>query len=177
VARRRPHHRRDPIAASPPIDATESICTGGELVTVDDKLPNLEALAVKAGKIVALGTRADVEKARKGAATRVVDLGGRTLLPGCLDAHSHCISSLTVANQVNLYAPPAGPGKDPASILAELVKYRDANRIPKGVAIQAYGHDENAMPKAQWLNRDHLDLGLPGQPRCWSGMCRCTARC
>jgi predicted amidohydrolase YtcJ len=150
--------------APPSIDAAETIYTGGEIVTIDDKQPSVEALAVKAGKIVALGTRADVEKAHKGTTTRVVDLGGKAMLPGFLDAHSHYISSLTVANQVNLYAPPAGPGKDPASIVAELVKYRDANKIPKGAVIQAYGYDENVMPKGQLLNRDHLDKALPDNP-------------
>ena len=105
-----------------------------------------------------------MEKAHKGAATRIVDLGGKALLPGFLDAHSHYFSSLTVANQVNLYAPPAGPGKDPESIVAELVKYRDANKIPKGEVIQAYGYDENVMPNGRLLNRDDLDKALPDNP-------------
>jgi predicted amidohydrolase YtcJ len=51
---------------------------------------------------VAIGTRVDVEKAHKGANTLVVDLGGKALLPGFLDAHSHTISSWTIANQANL---------------------------------------------------------------------------
>jgi len=148
----------------PQIDAAETIYTGGEIVTVNDKQPGAEALAVKGGKIVAVGTRADVEKAHKGANTVVVDLGGKALLPGFLDAHSHYISSLTVANQVNLYAPPAGPGKDPASIVAELVKYRDTNKIPKGEVIQAYGYDENVMPNGRLLNRDDLDRAFPDNP-------------
>src|SRR5436190_11537269 len=149
---------------TPPIDAADTIFTGGEIVTLDDKLPGAEALAVKGAKIVAVGTRADVEKAHKGPSTIVVDLGGKTLLPGFLDAHSHYINSLTVANQVNLYAPPAGPGKDPASIVAELVKYRDANQIAKGEVIQAYGYDENVMPSGRLLNRDDLDKALPDNP-------------
>ena len=151
-------------AAQPQVDAAETIYTAGEIVTVNDKQPSAEALAVKGGKIVAVGTRADVEKAHKGANTVVVDLGGKALLPGFLDAHSHYISSLTVANQVNLYAPPAGPGKDPASIVAELVKYRDAKKIPKGEVIQAYGYDENVMPNGRLLNRDDLDKAFPDNP-------------
>ncbi len=39
------------------------------------------------------------------------------------------MNSLTVANQVNVFAPPAGPGKDIPSIVAELKKFRDANII------------------------------------------------
>jgi predicted amidohydrolase YtcJ len=153
-----------PQAAAPQVDAADTIYAGGDIVTVNDLQPGAEALAVKGGKIVAVGTRAEVEKAHKAASTKLVDLGGKALLPGFLDAHSHYISSLTVAKQVNLYAPPAGPGKDAASIVAELVKYRDANKIPKGEVIQAYGYDENVMPKGHLLNRDDLDKALPDNP-------------
>ena len=120
---------------------------GGDVVTVNDAQPSAEALAVKDGKILAVGTRAELEKGHKGATTTVVDLAGKALLPGFLDAHSHYFSSLTVANQVNLYAPPAGPGKDVDSILAELVKFRDAKQIPKGTLIQAYGYDLHKIDK------------------------------
>jgi predicted amidohydrolase YtcJ len=134
-------------AALKQADAADTIYVGGDIVTVNDQQPSAEALAVKAGKIVAVGSRAEVEKAHKGAGTQVVDLGGKALLPAFLDPHSHYVSSLTVANQVNVYAPPAGPGKDAASIVAELVKFRDTNKIAKGEVIQAYGYDENVMPK------------------------------
>lgn len=145
-------------------DAADTIYIGGDIVTVNDQQPSAEALAVKAGKIVAVGSQAEVEKAHKGAGTQVVDLGGKALLPAFLDAHSHYVSALTVANQVNVYAPPAGPGKDAASIVAELVKFRDTNKIAKGEVIQAYGYDENVMPKGQLLNRDDLDKALPDNP-------------
>ncbi len=101
--------------------------------------------------------RAVIERDHKDASTRVVDLAGRAILPGFFDAHSHYFSSLTVANQVNMYAHPAGPGKDPTSIVAELVKFRDKNKIPEGVVIQAYGYDENVMPNGAGLTRDDLD--------------------
>jgi predicted amidohydrolase YtcJ len=140
-----------------PIDAADVIYAGGDIVTVNDRQPTAEALAVKGTRILAVGSLADVEKLHKGAGTRLVDLGGKALLPAFVDAHSHYISSLTVANQVNVYAPPAGPGKDPESIVAELVKYRDRNAIPKGQVIQAYGYDENVMPNGRLLNRDDLD--------------------
>jgi predicted amidohydrolase YtcJ len=153
-----------PQAQKAQIEAADIIYAGGDIVTVNDKQPNVEALAVKGGKIVAVGTRAEIERLHKGPATRIVDLAGKTLLPAFLDAHSHYASSLTVANQVNVYAPPAGPGKDPESIVAELVKYRNANKIPKGQVIQAYGYDENVMPKGRQLNRDDLDKALPDNP-------------
>jgi predicted amidohydrolase YtcJ len=142
----------------------ERIYFGGELVTMDPARPSAEALAVKDGKIVAVGTRAEVEGAWRAAGTELVDLGGKALLPGFIDPHSHYFSSLTVANQVNVYAPPAGPGKDPKSIVAELVKFRDERKIPKGEIIQAYGYDENVMPGGVGLTRDDLDKDFPDNP-------------
>ena len=144
--------------------AADAIYTGGDIVTVNDAQPTVEALAVKEGKIQAAGTRADVERAHKGAGTKNVDLAGRTLLPSFIDAHGHYINALTVANQVNLYAPPAGPGTDPDAIVAELARFRDAKKIPAGELIQAYGYDENVMPKGNLLNRDHLDRAFPDNP-------------
>ena len=153
-----------PPAGSATSQAADTIYTGGDIVTVNDSQPSVEALAVKEGRIQALGTRGDVEKAHRGPATQIVDLGGKTLVPSFIDAHGHYISALTVANQVNLYAPPAGPGTDPDAIVAELVKFRAARKIPRGELIQAYGYDENVMPKGNLLNRDHLDKALPENP-------------
>jgi predicted amidohydrolase YtcJ len=153
------------IAASPTYaQVADTIYLGGDIVTVNDRQPAAEAVAVKDGKILAVGLRAAIERDHKGATTRVVDLAGRSLLPGFIDAHSHYFSSLTVANQVNVYAPPAGPGKDPASVVAELVKFRDKNEIPKGEVIQAYGYDDNAMPAGARLTRDDLDRDFPDNP-------------
>jgi predicted amidohydrolase YtcJ len=158
-----------PTAATPPapqvqIDTAEIIFVGGDIVTIDDKQPSAEALAVKGGKIVAVGARADVEKAHKGASTQVVDLGGKTLMPSFIDAHSHYINALSVASQAKLYAPPAGPGKDVESIVAALKKFAADRNIPKGEMIMAYGYDDTVMPNGRLLNRDDLDKAFPDNP-------------
>jgi hypothetical protein len=146
------------------VDAADTIYVGGDIVTVNDAQPTAEALAVKNGKIVAIGTRADLEKAHKGAATRVVDLAGKTLMPGFLDAHSHYINSLLVANQCKLYSPPSGPAKDVDSIIAELKKFAEERKIPKGEMIMGYGYDDTVMPNGRLLNRDDLDKAFPDNP-------------
>jgi predicted amidohydrolase YtcJ len=136
----------------------------GDIVTVNDAQPTAEALAVKDGRVVAVGARSDVESAHKGATTTIVDLAGKTLLPAFLDAHSHYIRSLTVANQARVYAPPAGPGKDVPSILAAIERFRVDRRVPKGELIQAYGYDDTVMPDGRLLNRDDLDKAFPDNP-------------
>jgi predicted amidohydrolase YtcJ len=152
------------FAAAASAQPADTIYVGGDIVTIDDARPSAQALAVRGGRIVGVGDRQAIEREHKGSATKVVDLAGKTLLPGFLDAHSHYFSSLTVANQVNVYAPPAGPGRDPAAIVAEIVKYRDRNNVPKGVVIQAYGYDDTVMPNGRLLNRDDLDRALPDNP-------------
>jgi predicted amidohydrolase YtcJ len=147
-----------------PVQQTaDTIYIGGDIVTVNDAQATVEALAVKDGKIQAVGTRAEVETHR-GPATTIVDLQGSTLLPSFIDAHGHYISALTVSNQVNVYAPPAGPGTDPDAIVKALLIFREAKKVPAGELIQAYGYDENVMPAGNLLNRDHIDRALPDNP-------------
>ncbi len=147
-----------------PAQTAEVIYTGGDIVTINDGKPTVEALAVKDGKILAVGARADLEKAHKGAATEVVDLGGKTLMPSFIDGHGHYINSLSVANQAKLYAPPAGHGKDVDSIIAAVKKFAEERNIPKGQMIMGYGYDENVMPGGRLLNRDDLDAAFPDNP-------------
>jgi len=147
-----------------PSTAADAIYVGGDIVTMNDKAPSAQALAVKDGRILAVGDRKTVEAGHKGAKTKVVNLAGKTLLPGFIDAHSHYFSSLTVANQCNLYAPPAGPAKDVPSIVAAIRKFAADKKIPKGEVIQCYGYDENVMPNGRLLNRDDLDKAFPDNP-------------
>ena len=150
--------------APAPKNAADTIYAGGDIVTVSDSLPTVEALAVKDGKILALGARKEIEQEYRGPATKMVDLAGKALLPGFIDPHSHYISALSVANQVNVFAPPAGPGKDIPAIVAALRAFRDERKIPQGELIQAYGYDENVMPNGVALGRDDLDAAFPDNP-------------
>lgn len=145
-------------------DAADAIYFGGDIITMEgDSASYAEAVAVKNGKIIFVGKKADAEKL-KGDSTKMNDLKGKTLLPGFLDAHSHYINSLLVANQCKLYAPPSGPGKDVESIVEALKKFADERKIPKGELIMGYGYDENVMPDGKLLNRDDLDKAFPDNP-------------
>lgn len=81
-----------------------------------------------------------------------------------IDAHSHYINALSVARQVKLYAPPAGPGKDVESIVAALKRFALDRKIPKGEMIMGYGYDDTVMPNGRLLNRDDLDEAFPDNP-------------
>ena len=84
-------------------------------------------------------------------------------------------SARSVANQVNVFAPPAGPGKDvDASSRRWEVPRR--TKLPGRQIIQAYGYDDNVDAGRPPPESRRPRQGLPRQSRCWSGTCRCTAR-
>ncbi|MEO8464453.1 MAG: amidohydrolase [Gammaproteobacteria bacterium] len=73
----------------------------GKVVTIDARSSVQEALAIRAGKILALGSSKDIRKLA-GAGSRVVDLGGRTVIPGLIDSHLHAIrAALSFTTEVN----------------------------------------------------------------------------
>jgi len=84
------------------------IYVGGSIVTVNDAQPNAEALAIKDGSILAVGARAEIDKAHKGNTTKTVDLAGKTLMPGFIDGHAHAQQFGAQAVGANLLAPPDG---------------------------------------------------------------------
>ena len=71
-------------APARPADAADIIYSGGPILTMDDGRLRAEAVAVKDGKIVAVGAMAEV-KALAGPATKTVDLAGRTMIPGFVE--------------------------------------------------------------------------------------------
>jgi len=75
-------------AVVPPPEPADLIVRHAKVVTVDAKFTVAEAVAVKGGRIIAVGTDADV-MARKGPGTKVIDAGGKTVLPGLYDSHTH----------------------------------------------------------------------------------------
>ena len=69
-------------------EPADTVFINGNIYTVNDRQPRAEALVVKAGKIIFVGSAKDA-KVYQAAATRVVDLRGRTVVPGLTDAHYH----------------------------------------------------------------------------------------
>jgi predicted amidohydrolase YtcJ len=68
--------------------AADVIVTHGRVYTVNDKAPWAEAVAIRDGKILAVGKEVEIEKLES-ASTKVVDAGGRVVLPGFTDCHVH----------------------------------------------------------------------------------------
>ncbi len=68
----------------------ETLIENARIITLDPARPSAEAIAIGGATILDIGTRADMERWR-GASTQVIDAGGRTLIPGLNDSHTHMI--------------------------------------------------------------------------------------
>ena len=79
-------------ALAPPAFAqpADTILVNGKIVTVDDRFTIAQALAIKDGRIFAVGSTADIRKLA-GRDGKVIDLRGRTVIPGLIDNHAHWI--------------------------------------------------------------------------------------
>ena len=142
----------------------DTIWFGGTIITVNDEMPSVEAMAVKNGRITAVGSKADVLKAEQGKATVLKDLQGRTMTPGFIDPHSHFIDSLSIADRINVSAPPVGPANNPTEIIAALQAGAKTKGLKAGELLLGYGYDENLMPTGEPLSRDALDKAFPDNP-------------
>ena len=82
-------------------DAADLVLRNGHIVTVDDTNPEAQALAAKDGRIVALGSDADIEE-YIGSDTEVIDLEGMTAIPGLIEGHGHFMGVGNANLQLNL---------------------------------------------------------------------------
>src|SRR5687768_12281997 len=89
------------LASSVSAQTPDTVLVNGKVVTVDAASSVREAVAIANGRIVAVGATADVRR-MAGPATRVIDLQGRTVIPGLIDSHLHAIrAAQTFATEVN----------------------------------------------------------------------------
>ena len=80
--------RMTPVMGDGPADI---VFHGGDIFTLDDKNPQVEALAVKGEGILSVGSYADIESKIQSGYTKVIDLKGKTLMPGFIEAHQHAL--------------------------------------------------------------------------------------
>src|SRR6266511_2048107 len=90
-----------PLASPAFAQGADTVLFNGKVVTLDAAAPTAEALAVRDGKIIAVGRSADIRNLA-GPGTQVIDLAGRAVIPGLIDSHMHAIrAALFYATEVN----------------------------------------------------------------------------
>ena len=136
----------------------ESIWSGGPILTMNDKAMRAEAVAVANGKILAVGRRSEIMKL-KGPNTQLVDLKGRTLVPGFVDAHGHIVVGGLQALSANLLAPPDGKVQDIASLQQTLRDWvqKNAAAVEKTKVIIGFGYDNAQLKELRHPTREELD--------------------
>lgn len=139
-------------------EVADRIWSGGPILTMNDAAMRADAVAEKGGKIIAVGPAASV-MAHRGAGTQVIDLKGRTMLPGFFDAHGHVVMGGLQALSANLLPEPDGKVKDIASLQQTLRDWIAGNaEIVKSVnLIIGFGYDTTQLAELRHPNRDDLD--------------------
>ena len=129
----------------------------GKVVTVDDRFSVVQALAVKDKRVMAVGTTADIDKL-KGPRTRVIDLAGRTVIPGLIDNHAHWIRA---AEHDELRFDGVTKRAEAVKLLAARIKVT----LP-GEWISALGgwSEEQFTDDARGFSLAELDKLAPGHP-------------
>ncbi|WP_435119661.1 amidohydrolase [Halolamina sp. C58] len=140
-------------------EAADTVFLDGEIHTLTDPDETYEAVAVRDGEIVRLGSSYDVEFLA-GTDTDVIDLDGRVLLPGFIDAHTH----LTTVGKYLVHADlSAADDLDGAvSRLRERAAETDHPEDPEWVL--GYGYDESTWPEDRYLDREDLDAVSEERP-------------
>ena len=126
----------------------------GDIITVNEAQPSAEAVAVREGKILAVGSREDVE-AVAGNNTQVKDLNGATLLPGFIDSHGHITYTNKLQLSANIASPPVGTAKSIADVLDLLREHRQ--KLPEATWIEGFGYDDSLLAEKRHPTRDELD--------------------
>jgi predicted amidohydrolase YtcJ len=136
--------------------AADLIITNAKVYTVDKSQPRAEAVAVLGERIVAVGSASAVD-AWRGAATRVIDAGGKLVLPGFNDAHVHFIDSGLGLASVQLK-----DAASPQEFAQRIAQY--AEKQPKGEWILGGTWDEQRWTPPQLPTKELIDPLTPDNP-------------
>ena len=144
-----------PIAAPP-----HEIYVNGTVLTMDGDNRIAEAVSVRDGVIDAVGG-SEAMLATATDITKVVDLRGRTLMPGFVDAHGHFPGSGQTVFSVDLNSPPIG---DVTDIQQLLVRLTDFGLRREGGWLVGHGYDDTLLREKRHPTRDDLDQVSPDRP-------------
>jgi predicted amidohydrolase YtcJ len=143
-------------APNPAVPA-DTILYGGKVVTLDQRSSVAQAVALRDGRFVAVGGDAEVRKLA-GPATRMIDLGGRTVIPGLNDTHTHFKAAGLALYTVNLRG-----AKSVAEAL-EAIRAFAARKKPGEWVIGGAWHPPSQLFEKRYLTRQEIDRAAPDNP-------------
>jgi len=134
------------------------VIVNGKVLTVDEDFTVAEALAVKDGRIVAVGSNEEIRRLI-GPGTEVIDAEGRTVMPGLIDSHLHMLSTGLSLSMIDCRTPPC-------MSISDIVKAvrRRAEEAEPGEWILGRGWDQSKLLEKRFPTRWDLDEGAPDNP-------------
>jgi predicted amidohydrolase YtcJ len=128
------------------------------VLTMDSRRPRAEAIAVREGRIIAVGATGEV-LALRGRATRVIDCRGGVILPGFIDAHLHMRAYAGTFLGIDCRPQTVRSLDDLQTVLQQ-----HSHRLPPGQWLVGYGYDEFGLPGRRHPTRWDLDVVTPNHP-------------
>jgi predicted amidohydrolase YtcJ len=128
------------------------------VLTMDPRRPRAEALALRGGSIVAVGTTAEV-LALRDRATRLIDCRGLVLLPGFIDAHLHLRAYAGTFLGID-----CRPQTVRSLLDLQATLQQHSHRLPPGQWLTGYGYDEFGLAERRHPTRWDLDITTPHHP-------------
>ncbi len=141
------------VAAAQPADL---IITNARIYTVDENRPVVDAMAIRDGRVVATGPQRGVMTMR-GPNTQVLDLHGRTVIPGMIDAHVHLLNLGNSLRNVDLVGTTSYD-----EVIARVVAR--AKETPAGTWILGRGWDQNDWGDTRFPTHEALSRAVPNHP-------------
>jgi len=133
-------------SSRPKQGTADLVLINGNIITLEEKSPKVEALAVKGDRLIILGTNQEILKV-KGTQTKVIDLGGKTVIPGLIDSHLHL--PLLGMGLKKIYLDKAADYQQVLEIIEEVLK-----KAKPGQWIMGSG-----WHTANWKNKEFPDNG------------------
>ncbi|MFP3833734.1 amidohydrolase [Chryseobacterium sp. SIMBA_028] len=146
-----------------PQEKADMIYFGGNILTMEDLSPDVEAIAIKNGKILFTGTKSDADRYAD-AATKMIDLNGKTLLPGFIDVHGHLTSRAGIMDAVDLSPEPYGTVNSIKDLQNTIKNYLKEKKIADKQPIIGNGYDDAIMTEHRHPTRGELDAASNTNP-------------
>ncbi|WP_156255081.1 amidohydrolase [Sandarakinorhabdus oryzae] len=152
------------VLLASPAGAADLLIHGGPILTmVGDRPQTVAAVVVAGGRIAFAGPLAEARRVA-GPGTPPLDLKGRTLIPGLVDAHSHLMMAVDLARRVNVSGAPVGSVASIADLVAKLAEGEARLKIAPDEWLVGWGYDASLLSDKRDLNRRDLDTRFPGRP-------------
>jgi predicted amidohydrolase YtcJ len=134
----------------------DTIYHGGPIVTMKQEGDIAESLAVWNGQIIAVGKLKDVMTS-KDQNTKMIDLKGKTLMPGFFDPHSHVVMQSIKFSTANLDPKPIGEAGSIADIQRILKDWIKEKKIEAGKWVIGWGYDDTGIEEQRHPTKEDLD--------------------